>query len=94
MKKKYIVRVIIGLVLIIFIFGSVDFYMVTIKKHKPLFSIGTKLEKDGGSGTYTGLGYSYEIKGNFMPDSEEPGVKEYQFKILGIKIVSNQNEKK
>lgn len=63
-------------------------------KQKPFFCINLSKNLDGGSGTYIGLGYGYELKGNFMPESEDYGVKEYLFKILGIKVASNQNEKK
>ena len=38
---------------------------------------------DGGSGTYKGLGYSFDIEGNFMPEDEFPGVTKARFYLLG-----------
>ena len=39
---------------------------------------------DGGSGEYIGLGYSFDIEGNFMPEDEVSGVTAYRAKIFGI----------
>lgn len=50
---------------------------------KPVFCIPTQTADDGGSGIYRGLGYRYEIKGNFMPEDEFPGVTKYVFYIFG-----------
>jgi hypothetical protein len=33
-------------------------------------------------GTYQGLGYSFEIKGNFMPEDEFPGVTHYKYYLF------------
>ena len=54
----------------------------------PIFCVATVIMQDGGSGHYTGLGYSFDIKGNFMPEDEFPGVTEYTYYILGQEISS------
>ena len=41
---------------------------------------------DGGSGHYQGLGYSFDIKGHFMPEDECPGVTAYALRIFGVAV--------
>lgn len=53
---------------------------------KPLFCILMDGQDDGGSGTYVGLGYSFAIQGNFLPEEEFPGVTRYTYKILGMDV--------
>jgi len=67
--------------------ATVDFLMV---KHGrfPLFCIGTELADDGGSGDYVGLGYSFVIKGNFMPEDLPFGITSYRGYLFGIEVVS------
>ena len=55
---------------------------------KPLFCIATQTADDGGSGKYVGPGYSFEIKGNFMPEDEFPGITSFTAYIFGIEILS------
>lgn len=57
---------------------------------RPIFCIlsAEHAMDDGGSGTYMGLGYSFEIKGNFMPEDELPGVTEYTARVLNISVMS------
>lgn len=54
----------------------------------PTYCVLTNGTDDGGSGTYVGLGYSFEIEGNFLPEDEYPGVTQYTYKILGLNVVS------
>ena len=54
----------------------------------PIFCVATVIMQDGGSGHYTGLGYSFDIEGNFMPEDELPGVTKYTYYILGQEILS------
>lgn len=72
-KKKKIFLAVMILAVIWVIVGAVDFSRVH-SFEKPIFSIGTETFDDGGSGHYVGLGYSFDIEGNFMPDDELPGV--------------------
>ena len=46
----------------------------------------TQTADDGGSGTYQGLGYRYEIEGNFMPEEEYPGVTRYEMYVFGRQV--------
>lgn len=63
-----------------------DFYRVS-RFELPFFCIMTQGEDDGGSGFYRGLGYSFDIEGNFMPEDEFPGVTKYQAYLLGMEIM-------
>jgi hypothetical protein len=36
---------------------------------------------------YYGLGYSFEIKGNFMPEDELPGVTQYKYYIFNNSVL-------
>jgi len=86
-KKKRILSVIlIVLILWVVLFGT-DFYRVT-RFEKPVFCVLTDADDDGGSGRYRGLGYSFSIEGNFMPEEEYPGVTRYHAKWLGIHLKS------
>ena len=78
-KKKFIVAVVCVIVLW-FVIGIVDFALVH-NYRKPLFCIGVDLADDGGSGRYVGLGYSFDIEGNFMPDTETPATEDKKPKV-------------
>lgn len=49
---------------------------------KPIFARPTVTADDGGSGTYEGLGWRIELKGNFMPEEELPGVTQFEFYLF------------
>lgn len=66
------------------IVGIVDFVLVH-NYRKPLFCIGVNLADDGGSGRYVGLGYSFEIEGNFMPDTETPATEDRKPKVTSYR---------
>lgn len=85
-KKKIIISAVCVVVLWIII-GIVDFSRVH-DFEKPIFCVGTKLADDGGSGKYVGLGYSFDIKGNFMPEDEFPGVTKWTYYIFGFEVQS------
>ncbi len=69
--------------------GVVDFSRVHSYK-LPIFSRWTLRYLDGGSGTYTGLGYSFEIKGDFIGTDSDPaaGVTSYTAKLFGVPVMS------
>ena len=67
--------------------GIVDFVRIN-SFEKPFFCIATQSADDGGSGKYIGLGYSFDIKGNFLPDDEFPGITSFTARIFGIEILS------
>ena len=86
MKKKFFI-------LLIFIFflwlGFLITDFVRINHfEKPIFALATETADDGGSGKYIGLGYSFDIKGNFLPDDEFPGVTSFHAYIFGIEIAN------
>lgn len=85
-KKK--VFIVIGIMLAIWmVVGIVEFSSIH-SFEKPMFCIASETADDGGSGHYVGLGYSFDIKGNFMPEDELKGVTEYSSYLFGIKIQS------
>lgn len=53
---------------------------------KPIFCITTELADDGGSGRYVGLGYVFEIEGNFMPEDIFPGVTKWTAFLFGKEV--------
>lgn len=77
----------INIILILLVIWSMitvtDYRRVCHSFEKPIFCIGTKTQDDGGSGIYQGLGYSFDIKGNFMPEDEFPGVTYARFYLFG-----------
>lgn len=86
-KKKSII-IVIALVLVLWIaIGAIDYFRVS-SFEKPVFSfLDTESSlDDGGSGTYKGLGYSFDIMGNFMPEDEYPGVTSYTYYVFGAKV--------
>ena len=89
MKKK--TKIVISTVCVILalwiVIAIIDFSRVH-SFEQPIFCIATVLAQDGGSGHYTGLGYSFDIEGNFMPLDEFPGVTKYTYYILGKEISS------
>ncbi len=87
-KAKIIVVALIGLLVVWLIGGVVDYYRVCHLFEKPIFTFTGETADDGGSGAYRGLGYAFEIEGNFMPEDEYPGVTRYQYYLFGALIQS------
>lgn len=85
MKKKRIGIIVLAIILLWLAAGVTDFALVHTY-HKPIFCIGVELADDGGSGKYIGLGYSFDIEGNFMPDAKDYGVTSYRGYILGKQV--------
>ena len=90
-RKKAIIAIVCVIALWLIV-GIVDFTLVH-NYRKPLFCVGVDLADDGGSGRYVGLGYSFEIEGNFMPDTENPATEDkkpkvtsYRGYIFGIEV--------
>lgn len=84
---KKILKVLIIILVLWITIGLVDYFRVS-RFERPLFSF-LDVENsfcDGGSGTYNGLGYSFDIKGNFMPEDEYPGITSYTYYIFGTPI--------
>lgn len=84
MKKKTLIILII-IILLWIVIGIVD-YSKLHGFEKPVFCIPVSTSDDGGSGHYVGLGYSFDIEGNFMPEDEFPGVTKWTYYLFGIEI--------
>ncbi len=92
-KKRIIVSAVITIVCLWITLGVVDFSRV-YRFDRPIFCVvssGTAAD-DGGSGTYIGLGYAFEIEGNFMPEDVLPGVTVYTARIFGISVLSGSRD--
>ena len=85
-KKMKRILIIIACALVLWLtMGVTDFALVR-NYHKPLFCVGVNLADDGGSGRYIGLGYGFDIEGNFMPEDDYPNVTSYHGYLFGKKI--------
>lgn len=84
-KSTKIIIAILGIVILWLCVGIVDFALVH-NYRRPLFCVCTESMQDGGSGKYVGLGYSFDIEGNFMPEAKNPGVTSYRGYILGKEV--------
>ena len=87
MKKKKIIITIVSIVVLWLCVVIIDYSRVH-SFEKPIFCVGAELADDGGSGRYIGLGYSFDIEGNFMPEDEFPGVTKWTFFLFGIEVQS------
>lgn len=83
-KSTKIIIAILGVVALWLCVGIVDFALVH-NHRKPLFCVGVDLVDDGGSGRYVGLGYSFDIEGNFMPDTETPATEDKTPKVTSYR---------
>lgn len=87
-KKSKINRIVIAVLAVVVLWlcaGITDFARVH-NYRKPLFCIGVNLADDGGSGNYVGLGYSFDIEGNFMPEEKNQGVTSYRGYVFGKEV--------
>lgn len=66
---------------------AVDLGTVALLGHKPLLAFPTVTSDGGGSGVYCGMGYAFYIDGNFMPEDENPGVREYILFLFGLPVI-------
>lgn len=85
-KLKYILMVIGCILALWIVMGITDFILVR-NYHKPLFCAGVDLADDGGSRRYVGPGYGFDIEGDFMPESTNPGITSYRGYLFGKEIV-------
>ena len=83
--KKLLAIILSSVVLLWAAVGIIDYFTVH-SFEKPVFCIPTDTADDGGSGHYAGLGYSFDIDGNFLPEDEYPGVTEYTYYLFGKEI--------
>ena len=88
-KKKtvlIILRIISALLVLWAVVGIVDFSRVNSFK-KPIFCKQTLVFLDGGSGHYVGLGYAFDIEGDFIGENARE-VTEYNYYLFGTKVRS------
>lgn len=94
MKKSRSFVFIIVFVLIILwgIALGMDYRITMHGFEKPVFARPVRTADDGGSGIYAGIGYSFEIKGNFMPEDEFSGVTHAKFLLFGKEIKTSTRD--
>lgn len=88
MKKKIIITIVV-IALLWLAVGLVDYFRVT-KFEKPLFCV-SRASVYNGAENYLhcqGIGYSFEIAGNFDTTDELSGVTKYTYFIFGNEICS------
>lgn len=51
-----------------------------------IFCVCPEPMQDGGSGKYIGLGYSFDIEGNFVTEAEYRGVTKWTYRLFGIEL--------
>lgn len=76
------------------VMGFVDYDLVVNRHERPIcaVTIGAGAD-DRGSGRYYGLGYGFEIEGNFVAlDPADYGVREWSFYILGVEVASGARD--
>ncbi len=88
--KKIVIKIVVILSLTAILFAFMDYKKTIHDFEKPMFAqLNTSTaKKDFGSGKYYGIGYSIDIKGNFMPEDELEGVTHAKFYLFGIELKS------
>lgn len=86
--KKIIIAVICSLIALWVAVGVVDYSRLHGFK-EPIFCLATSTCDCGGCGKYVGLGYSFDIEGNFLPvenENELQGVTKWTYHLFGIEL--------
>lgn len=95
-RKKRLLTVLIiaaALLLAAVVMGCVDYNLVVNRHKRPECAVGFATYDDGGSGRYYGLGYGFEVHGNFVAlDPADYGVRERSFYILGVEVASGSRD--
>ena len=89
-KKKFIIAAVCAVVLWI-TFGIVDYTRVH-DFEMPIFCVCSEPMQDGGSGKYVGLGYSFDIEGNFVTEDGYRGVTKWTYWLFGIEIQTQSRD--
>ena len=84
-NKKKIIIAVVCVITVWLIMGIVDFTLVQSYR-RPLFCVCTEPMQDGGSGKYVGLGYTFDIEGNFVTEDGHRGVTSYRGYIFGKEV--------
>jgi hypothetical protein len=91
--QKRVIKVFGCLIVLWLVVGIIDYIRVFHSFEKPVFMWNGET-CDCGEGRYYGLGYSFEIKGNFLPDNfdKTPGVTHAEYFLFGINIKNMTRE--
>lgn len=84
MKRK--LRTVFCVLLVLWLAEAAMDYARVSRFEKPLFCVPAQTFDDRGSSAYWGLGYRYQIAGNFKPETEYPDVTYYEMYVFGIPV--------
>ena len=89
MKKKTIVKGIIGICIVVVLalitMGVVDYQKTMNNLEKPVFAQVVNGADDGGSGDYIGIGYTIDIHG-YLDVEYGYVISSAQFNVFGVEI--------
>ncbi len=85
-SRKKMLSVLLIIAIVWLVLFSVDFLCAN-SLVKPVFVLPVLTKDDGGSGIYAGLGYWFDLRGNFMPEEEDPGVTDIKGYLFGLCLI-------
>ena len=88
-KRKHILTLFLLLLLLWGTMFAIDVWQVA-HWEKPSFAQAYITADDGGSGVYQGLGYGFNLRGNFLPEDVLYGVQEYEILLFGRIIFADR----
>ena len=87
MSIKKCIKILLIVLAVWIALTAVDLGAVALLGHKPLLAFPTVTSDGGGSGVYCGMGYAFYIDGNFMPEDDNTGVREYILFLFGLPVI-------
>ena len=92
--KKSIAIILLSATILWIILFSIDLFTVIVIHETPIFAQkdNERSFDDGGSGVYIGLGYSFDIMGNFMEFDELSGVMGANVYLYSLKVGNYQRK--
>lgn len=78
---KYIFAAFLFLFLLWFACAATDLLRLH-NFNMPVFARPDAVAADGVSGSYKGVGWHIDIKGNFTPDAELPGITQFEYYLF------------
>lgn len=91
-KKRSVIAVVVGLLILWFVVGTIDFFRVS-SFERPMFCMGKESVYKGAEDykNYQGIGYSFVVAEN-SSESEFPGVTRYTYFLFGNEVVSGMRD--
>lgn len=83
-NKLILILVLIAIIAILITLPVIDYFRVH-GFEMPLFCIKSDNDYDD-TITYIGIGYKIDIRGNFNPSDEYPGITEYHYYLMSKEV--------